>query len=167
MQHIRGCYSCRAKIQCGMTVCNHNELWARKAWDLDELRETPSYWGQRWKKGWAQAYSRGTPTKTQPTAGRRAEMQDTVSWVPTQRLPDIIRCLCLTLSFPVGLEFCLCVHPKLLPWGQAHPWGAEAWGLRPGGCWVGRACPVRTSRTITPPLHLPTCLQGSASFPRI
>lgn len=26
----------------------------------------------------------------------------------------------------MDLVFCLCVHPKLLPWGQADPCGGEA-----------------------------------------
>lgn len=37
---------------------------------------------------------------------------------PNPKAPQLIRCLCLTSSFPTGLAFCVRVHPKLLPWGR-------------------------------------------------
>lgn len=149
MQHSWGCSSCRAKIQSEMIFCNPKERWTRKAGDLDELREAPRYWGWRWKKGWAQAHSRGTSTETQPAAGRTAGMQVPLwgsqpkgSW--TYQMP------LLDLTFPYGLGFLLICASQIAPVGAGR--SMQCWGLRPSRCWVGRACLACTSRTVTPPL---------------
>lgn len=82
---------------------------------------------------------------------------------PNPKAPELIRCLCLTSHFPMGLAFCLYVHPKLLLWGQADPCSVE--GCVPAGAGLVEPAlhaPAGPSPHLS--LHLPSSLQGSGCF---
>lgn len=71
--------------QSEITASNPKECWTRKAGDLGEPRGTSGYWGPRWKKGRAQAHSRGTSMETGILL-LGGQLGHGVLWVPSQRL---------------------------------------------------------------------------------